>query len=68
MDYISFCKNYFSATGIPINFLDGKKLLYSSICDVTGCPQYNDLSVPDELSGCPVSVIMTLPLNMGSCG
>ncbi len=53
MDYISFCKNYFSATGIPINFLDGKKLLYSSICDVTGCPQYNDLSVPDEISGCP---------------
>lgn len=53
MDYISFCSNYFSATGIPLNLLDHKKILYSSIQTVTGCPQYSDYTVPDELPGCP---------------
>ncbi len=52
MDYTNFCKNFFSATSIPINYLDGKEILYSSIQEVANIPQYNDLYVPDELP-CP---------------
>lgn len=31
MDYLSFCKNYFAVTGIPVNLLCGKKPVYSCI-------------------------------------
>ncbi|MCM1026981.1 MAG: AraC family transcriptional regulator [Roseburia sp.] len=31
MDYISFCKNYFAVTRIPVSFLDGITPLYSSL-------------------------------------
>ena len=31
MDYLNFCKSYFSATSIPINLLDNMNILYSSV-------------------------------------
>lgn len=31
MDHLSFCKNYFAVTGIPVNLLYGKNPVYSSI-------------------------------------
>lgn len=40
MDYLNFCKSYFSATSIPVNLLDNVNILYSSVQDST-YPQYN---------------------------
>lgn len=53
MDYLSFCKNYFSATSIPVNLLDREKVLYSSIRTTADIPQYNNYYVPDDLPNCP---------------
>ena len=53
MDYLNFCKSYFSATSIPINLLDNMNILYSSVRTVTNIPQYNDYYVPNDLSDCP---------------
>lgn len=53
MDYLSFCKNYFSATSIPVNLLDREKVLYSSIRTTADIPQYNNYYVPDVLPNCP---------------
>lgn len=53
MDYLNFCKSYFSATSIPINLLDNMNTLYSSVRTVTNIPQYNDYYVPDDLPNCP---------------
>lgn len=33
MDYIQFCKNYFSITGIPTHFADSGGVLYSTLSD-----------------------------------
>ena len=53
MDYLNFCKSYFSATSIPVNLLDNMNILYSSVRTVTNIPQYNDYYVPDDLPNFP---------------
>ncbi len=53
MDYLNFCKSYFSATSIPVNLLDNVNILYSSVRTVTNIPQYNDYYVPDDLPNFP---------------
>lgn len=40
MDYIDFCKNYFSATGIPLALLEKNEPLYSSIGAMLSMPSY----------------------------
>lgn len=64
MDYLNFCKSYFSATSIPINLLDNMNTLYSSVRTVTNIPQYNDYYVPDDLPNCPCFVTMILRSSM----
>lgn len=65
MDYLNFCKSYFSATSIPVNLLDNVNILYSSVRTVTNIPQYNDYYVPDDLlilrSSMALSASKTLP-------
>lgn len=64
MDYLNFCKSYFSATSIPVNLLDNVNILYSSVRTVTNIPQYNDYYVPDDLPNFPVLVTMILRSSM----
>lgn len=37
-DYISLCKNFYTATNIPITLLEGHHAVYSSFHDITGTP------------------------------
>lgn len=64
MDYLNFCKSYFSATSIPVNLLDNVNILYSSVRTVTNIPQYNDYYCPDDLPNFPVLVTMILRSSM----
>lgn len=34
MDYIQFCKNYFSITGIPVNYASEQTILYSTLSNL----------------------------------
>lgn len=64
MDYLNFCKSYFSATSIPINLLDNMNILYSSVRTVTNIPQYNAIMSRMIFQTAPVLVTMILRSSM----
>lgn len=41
MDYISFCKNYFAVTNIPVNLVNNDEILYSALADLLHLPASN---------------------------
>ncbi len=53
MDYIAFCKDYYAATCIPINLVEGKNALYSTAATMLNMPGNDIYSSPLELECCP---------------
>lgn len=45
MDYVTFCKNFFSVTGLPVNLLNDKEVLYSSLGELLGIPATNSVTI-----------------------
>ena len=45
MDYITFCKNYFAITGLPINLVNNNGVLYSSLADLLHIPAVNPVVI-----------------------
>ena len=51
MDYITFCKNYFAVTNLPINIINDNEVLYSSLGDLLGIPAANPIGLyPSEFN------------------
>lgn len=51
MDYIAFCKNYFSVTNLPVNLVNDNGVLYSSLGDLLGIPAANPIGIyPGEFN------------------
>lgn len=49
MDYIAFCKNYFTVTNLPVNLVNDDGVLYSSLGDLLGIPASNPIGLyPSE--------------------
>lgn len=45
MDYVAFCKNYFSVTNIPINLVNDNEILYSALGDLLDIPAVNPVAI-----------------------
>lgn len=49
MDYIAFCKNYFSVTGLPVNLVNSEGVMYSALGEQLGIPASNPVALwPSE--------------------
>lgn len=64
MDYLNFCKSYFSATSIPVNLLDNVNILYSSVRTVTNIPHIMTIMSRMIFQTSPVLVTMILRSSM----
>lgn len=45
MDYISFCKNYFAVTNIPVNLVNNDEILYSALSELLHIPAVNPTAI-----------------------
>lgn len=45
MDYIAFCKNYFTITGLPVNLVNNNNVLYTSLGDLLNLPATNPVEI-----------------------
>ena len=49
MDYVAFCKNYYTATRIPVDLLKGSEAVYSTIGSLLSIPSYRTHEI--DISG-----------------
>lgn len=45
MDHITFCRNYFAVTGLPVNLVNDAGVLYSSLGDLLDIPANNPVDI-----------------------